>query len=377
MDAPELARSRIDILQQVDPENQEDGSTPWFGFIGGAYRIAETGPPVTQIEGFAECPLANFVTRRLDVSPMPDPQLGLPDPRGRLVGEVVHQVLEEILREGGEETRRLSFEEASARAARVVSWPDHNRFEEILARASHRVASEAGLAPLGMSALLAARSRPYLEVARRMEWGSDDRLETVLAAEVSGEARVGNTAWPIRFRADRVDRDGGGLLLTDYKTGKPVSDAQQEATRERNLLKEVKKGRMLQAAAYAAASDDGHARGRYLWLKPDIGEAKEEVRSTVVRGDRPEFTAALEEAVATVSRAREEGAVFPRVEEVGSSDRPAHCEYCPVAEVCRRDDSAFRRRLVEWMSKEDPGVGGVEAAARSLWRLGAPEKDKP
>jgi RecB family exonuclease len=376
VDVLELAQSRADILEQVDPEKRQQGPNPWFGFIGGAFLIAENGPSVTQVESFAECPLANFVTRRLDVAPMPDPQLGLPDPKGRLVGEVVHRVLEDVVREGLEGASGLDLDEAAALEPRAVPWPDPKRFEEILTHASHRVAAEAGLAPLGMSGLLAARSRPYIEVARRTEWGSDDRLEAVLATEVSGAAQLEGFEWPIRFRADRVDLGDGGLVLTDYKTGKPVSDKQQAKTRRKDLLKEVEKGRMLQAAAYAAASTSGEASGRYLWLKPDLGEAKEEVRWALVRGSETDFIEALAEAAAVVGRARHEGAVFPRVEEVGKSDKPDHCTYCPVAEVCRRDDSAFRRRLVEWMANEDPGAGAAETAARKLWRLGVPMKDE-
>ena len=376
LDLAELARSRVDVLRQVDPERPQEGPIPWFGFIGGVYPIEENGPSVTQVEGFAECPWSNFVTRRLDVAPMPDPQLGLPDPKGRLVGEVVHRVLEDVVRAGLDGACGVDVDEAAQREPKTVRWPDETRFEEILAHASHRVASEAGLAPLGMSALLAARARPYLDVARRSEWGSDGSLSAVLAAEVSGVAQIESVEWPLRFRADRIDLGDAGLILIDYKTGKPVSSAQGAPTRRKDLMKEVEKGRMLQAAAYAAASGDGSAMGRYLWLKPDIGEAKEEVRSAVVRGDEPDFMGALAEAVATIARARHEGAAFPRVEEIGKANKPDHCKYCPVAEVCRRDDSAFRRRLVEWMAKEDSGRGRAESAARDLWHLGAPAKDE-
>jgi hypothetical protein len=376
LDVSELALARVDILQELDPERRREGPTPWFGFVGAAYPIEMNGPSVTQVEGYAECPWANFVTRRLDVAPMPDPQLGLPDPKGRLVGEVVHRVLEDVVREGLEGARGLDVDEAVQREPRTIRWPEEKRFEEILAHASRRVAGEAGLAPLGMSTLLAARSRPYLEVARRTEWGSDDLLSVALATEVSGVAHIEGVEWPLRFRADRIDLDDVGLILIDYKTGKPVSSAQGEPTRRKVLMKEVEKGRTLQAAAYAAASKDGSARGRYLWLKPDIGEAKEEVRSAVIRGDEPDFMAALAGAVSTVGLARREGAVFPRVEEVGKSTKPDHCKYCAVAEVCRRDDTAFRRRLVAWMVKEDSGVGPAESAARALWRLGAPVKDE-
>jgi hypothetical protein len=370
-----LARSRCEILEQVDPEKSQAGINPWFGFVGAVEPEEEVGPPVTKTEDVAECPWASFVTRCLGVSPLPDPQLGLPDPKGRLVGEVVHRVLEQIVRDGLGETPDETLEEAAERPGTSVPWPTEKRLNSILESASHEVAVEAGLAPFGMSALLAARSRPYLEVARRVEWGDAGRLNSVLATEVKGQVDLPGNGRRLRFRADRVDRDGNGLCLVDYKTARPASTGKKENTRRKHLLKEVSTGRKLQAAAYAAAAEDGSARGRYLWLRPDIGDAPEEARTAVIGGDQTDFAAALAEAVDVVGSARESGAMFPRVEEVGSDKLPDHCRYCAVAEVCRRDDSAFRRRLVVWMENSDAATQEAEAAARRLWHLGTQVKE--
>jgi len=374
-DAAAVARSRSEILEQVDPEKSQAGINPWFGFVGATESEEENGPPVTKIEDVAECPWASFVTRRLGVAPLPDPQLGLPDPKGRLVGEVVHRVLEHIVRDGLGETPDETLEEAAERPGTSVPWPTEKRFNSILERASHEVAVEAGLGPLGMAALLAARSRPYLEVARRVEWGDEGRLDSVLATEVKGQVGLPGFGRPLRFRADRVDKDGDSLCLVDYKTARPASSAKKNDTRRKHLLEEVSAGRKLQAAAYAAASEDGSARGRYLWLRPDIAGAPEEARVAVIGGDQADFGAALAEAVDVVGAARESGAMFPRVEEVGSDKLPDHCKYCAVAEVCRRDDSAFRRRLVAWMEGSDSVAQEAETAARRLWHLGVEEKE--
>ncbi len=374
-EAAAIARSRSEILEQADPKKPRAGITPWFGFVGPVEPVEEDGPPVTRIEKIAECPWESFVTRRLGVAPMPDPQLGLPDPRGRLVGEVVHRVLERIVHDGLGDTPDENLDQAAARQGRPVPWPSENVLDSILERTAHDVAVEAGLGPLGMAALLAARSRPYLEVARRSEWGKDGRLDSVLASEVEGRVDLPGVDRPLRFRADRVDGDGVSLCLVDYKTGRPASQAKGEDTRRKHLLKEVVTGRMLQAAAYAAASGDGSAKGRYLWLRPDIAGAPEESRTAVIHGDEADFAAALAEAVGAVGEVREVGTMFPRVEEVGSDKLPDHCKYCAVAEVCRRDDSAFRRRLVAWMESPDPGAEAFEKAARRLWHLGAEAKD--
>jgi RecB family exonuclease len=373
--AGELARARADILDQVDPERPVEGPNPWFGFVGGAYPEEPSGPSVTAIEDFAECPLASFVTRRLGVAPTPDPQLGLPDPRGRLVGEVVHRVLENVVHESFEAPELTDFAGVSDREPRIVVWPSPKRIEAMLTHVSRQVADEAGLGPLGMATLLAARSRPYIEVARRVDWGPANRLSTVVATEVSGAVRLEGLEWPIRFRADRVDLAEDALILTDYKTGRPPSGAKNSSTRNKRLLTEVERGRKLQAAVYAAAPSVGGAKGRYLWLRPDIGDAPEASRWAVIGTEETAYRIALERAATAVGLARKMGATFPRVEEVGSKDKPGHCKYCPVAEACRRDDSGFRRRFVAWMEKGDQPAGPAESAARALWRLGVPAED--
>ena len=375
--ALELAQVRVAILDEVDPKLPASGPNPWFGFVGGACRVERNGLSVTRVEAVAECPWSSFVTRRLGVAPMPDPHLGLPDPKGLLVGNVVHRVLERIVREGLRDTSAATIEELTGRDPEPIRWPDSPTFESILLEAARQVAAEAGMAQRGMPVLLAARSRPYLEVARRTEWGDAGVLTTVLAAEVSGIAEIPGVDEAIRFRADRVDRGPEGLICVDYKTGKPFSTAKQEATRRKHLMKKVAMGRMLQAAAYAGASGVGPTSGRYLWLKPDINETPEAARSAVITSDDRTSAEFLALAVNAVVRASDEGAMFPRVEEVGSDKLPDHCRYCAVVEVCRRDDSGFRRRLVDWMEAGDDGARPVDSAARTLWHLGVPLEAEP
>ena len=375
--AAELARVRVAILDEVDPRLPVSGPSPWFGFVGGACRVDRKGLSVTGVEAVAECPWSSFVTRRLGVAPMPDPHLGLPDPKGLLVGNVVHRVLELIVRGGLRDAPAEAVEELAGRDPEPIRWPDSNAFESILTEVARQVAAEAGMAQLGMAVLLAARSRPYLEVARRTEWGDEGVLTTVLAPEVSGTAEIPGVDEAIRFRADRVDRRPDGVTCVDYKTGKPVSSAKKEDTRRRHLMKKIATGRMLQAAAYASAKNLGPASGRYLWLKPDIKETPEAARSALITCDDRDAALYLASAVTAVVRASDEGAMFPRVEEVGSDKLPDHCRYCAVVEVCRRDDSGFRRRLVDWMEAGGDTARPVDSAARTLWHLGATLEEEP
>jgi RecB family exonuclease len=306
------------------------------------------------------------VERQLRVLPMPDPLLGLPGIEGSLVGRVVHEVLDGLAAGAG--ARAGPLKDAAGRRPAAIAWPGAGALEELVAAASNRVAARAGLAPVGMAPLLAARAGELLQVARDLEW-SGGPVNGVVGTEVEGAAEV--DGWPGRlaFRADRVDRRDDALVLVDYKTGKPLSEAKGEAKRREHLLTKVARGRVLQAAAYARAAGVARARGRYLYLKPNE-EWSDEVRELVVEGDDDDLVAAFSGAVTTVAGARERGVAFPRVEEADGRTAE-HCQYCAVAEACRRDDSGFRRSLVAWMNRRTEGTEGDDAAsARRLWWLG-------
>jgi hypothetical protein len=109
------------------------------------------------------------------------------------------------------------------------------------------------------------------------------------------------------------------------------------------------------------------AEGRYLHLKPELGDAPEEARQVRIARVMPAPSRSL--AVAAVAEAWRAGAMFARVAEPDGTDGRG-CKYCSVAEACLRDDSGFRRRLVAWLAAEDPTATPIETAARRLWRLG-------
>ncbi len=365
--SPESAASaRIDLIRAVEHPQSAAAVSPWFGLTNADHGDGREPLWVTHAERIGTCPWRAFVERRLGVLPLPDPLLGLPGIDGPLVGRVVHEVLESVAAETVEAGGTLDA--AVARSPSSISWPDAAALEEMVTTAAQRVAAKAGLAPVGMAPLLAARSRELLAVARRLDWEGGS-LAGVVGLEVEGEADV--DGWPGRlaFRADRLDVRGGTLELVDYKTGKPLSEAKGEDTRRRHLRAKVSRGRVLQAAAYACAAGAEAARGRYLYLKPD-DEWTDEVRVLEVESGDDEVQRALATAIDAISAARSLGVVFPRVEE--ADGRPAeHCRSCPVAEACRRDDSGFRRGLVAWMSAAD-GARDDDAAtaSRKLWWLG-------
>ena len=205
-----------------------------------------------------------------------------------------------------------------------------------------------------------------------MTYTPGEQEKTLLAAEVEGGFLSETTGRTITFRADRLDR---GPMATDYKTGKPMSGAQRPDTRKKHLLAKVKTGRLLQAVAYALATSSHEGSGRYVYLRPDIGAAPSESRIVEASADDSALTGAFNEAVEAIDACLTAGLVFPRVEEPNRK-KAAHCATCQVAEACRRDDSVFRRRLVELMETEDESADEPLVAARRLWWLGVERKAK-
>lgn len=360
-----LAQARAEVLAAVERPKDATATSPWFGFSGAGGASEDEALWVTLAEKTGTCPLQAFIERRLGVLPLPDPLLGLPGIGGALVGQVVHGVLESVVREAVD--NRGELEAVLRRTPAEVRWPDRARLDKLVIDEARKVAAKAGLAPWGMAPLLAARARQFLEVERGLEW-AEGSLPGVLGTEVEGWAAVPGVSARLRFRADRVDAEGPTAVLVDYKTAKPEVEAKTEPSRSDNLRARIARGRLLQAAAYSQASGAHDARGRYLYLKP--GDAWVDlVRELRVDRDDDRFIEPFANAVRCIVAARERGVAFPRLEEADGR-QAAHCSYCGVAEACRRGDSAFRRDLVRWM-QSDAGAGDPSVdAARELWWLG-------
>ncbi len=198
----------------------------------------------------------------------------------------------------------------------------------------------------------------------------------MLAAELEGEVAIPGRH-SLFFKADRVDRRDGGLVLTDYKTGRHfLKGGATPATLRRTLLAAVRSGERLQAAAYALAGGDPRDRGRYLFLRPERDENDPE-RAVPVGADDAELAKAFQRAAGATLAAWDRGAFFPRLVEPEQDREPARCRWCAVAEACLRGDSGARRRLREWAAAAVAEEGAraeepePERALIGVWRLPA------
>ncbi|HXU43937.1 MAG TPA: PD-(D/E)XK nuclease family protein [Thermoanaerobaculia bacterium] len=387
--AGSVARARCAALAELDPDlRTPEGRAidrrlgPWFGFVGPleAADAASALDPrrrelsVTHLERLSGCPWQFFLTRLLAIEPTPDPLQALPGLDARLVGNLVHAVLDRTAAGSGEEAGLAAIRErlAAGVVPPPVPWPGAAEIARFLAEESVRLVAEEGIALPGLARALAARAEPYLAAARA-EWDAAGGFLAVVASEVEGEVVVADPDGERRrlsFRADRADLlPGGGLLITDWKTGRPISTKKSEERRRADFLAEVRAGSKLQAVAYRRSAGPA-SRGRYLFLRPDLAG---ELREFATGAGDADLDAAFERAIGAGLGAHAAGSFFPRLVEPDGQREPRRCEYCEVAEACLRGDSGARRRLVAWAARADP-EGPAGAALLGVWGLAAAER---
>lgn len=317
---------------------QEGVAGPWTGFVGVTGPLI-TGAPrplsPTALEDWARCPFRHFLARVLRVAERDDPQdierLGVVD-RGSLVHEVLERFVGEHLdavapgepwsdeararaRAIGEEV--LDEYEERGRTGRALLWAHDRR--HILAELERALTADDEMrAQLG--------SQP---VAVEMRFGVEG--EQPVEVDVGGGRRV-----HLRGQVDRVDRAGDGLVVLDYKTGRP--DDYRELDDDL-----VAGGRRLQLPVYALAArrrfgDDLPVAAQY-WFVSDRGRYRrlpEEPEMTAERMAR--FVEALDVIVEGA-----EGGVFPARpgedswDYVRRRDHWAHCRWCAYDRLCRTD----------------------------------------
>jgi hypothetical protein len=372
-DGRALAPARLAVLDELDATaGSRRAPGPYFGFVGPVREAADPRRQplfVTTAEALAACPWQAFLGRLLRLELLPDALDALPAVEPRLVGSLVHAVLERIAGDAlGSRRGRLGA--VAARDPLPIPWPDPTLLEGMLHAGARSLLRAEGIALPGFERVLAGQAQPRLEVARALG------MSGVLGAEVEGELDVADAAGvsrSLRFKADRVDRVGGELRLVDYKTGKPLATQKRAQTRHRALLRSVAAGVRLQAMAYALAARElgsPAAEGCYASLDPDP-ELEPERRLLTARADDEELAEAFRDALHAVLAAFHAGSFFPRLLKPGGDEEPRRCRRCEVKEACLRGDSGARARLAAWAAAPPrSSPGDAERAMRELWDLG-------
>src|SRR6185436_11826813 len=150
----------------------------------------------------------------------PDPLQMAPGSDPLLMGNLVHAVLERIVREAGPGENSGPV---------LVPWPAETELRRFLEEEAAGLLAREGVFLNGLARALAEQVAPRLDAARDSDWAEGPvrvlRVEDEGALEVlDAQGRLRS----VRFRADRVDLlEDGTLQRTDYKTGKPISKAKK------------------------------------------------------------------------------------------------------------------------------------------------------
>lgn len=368
-----IAGARLAVLAEhgADPSRP---SRPTLGpFLGRVGRPAtvdprQLAPSVTTLERLAGCGWRVFLERFLRLAPLPDLTEALPSLPSRLTGSVVHRVLERVFpaRAGGGAAALASSLEAEPVAC---AWPRPGRLERETLAAARSALAEAGLDVALFEASLLREALALLEVARAADWAAGSR--DLLAAEAEGEAvfEVAGAERRISFRVDRVEREGDQAVLTDYKTGRPLSDRLKASTRRAHLLAGIARGELLQLPVYLRSLPGRPSRARYLQLAPELDERAREIAL-----DGGELAGAGHEAaLAALFAAWDSGAFVPRLLEWELHQTYSGCAACDVREACVQGDSGARLRLERWARRPAEELRGFEGAARAWWDLRRPK----
>ena len=378
-----LAAVRVAVLDELDPDRRTaEGRAraaapgPYFGFVGavppGAVDPRGGELWVTGLELAARCPWQMFLSRVLRLELVPDLGAELPPFSGAVLGSAVHAALERIARSGEGETPAATVAEAAATPPRSVVWPADDELERVLGAAAEAALRDEGIALPLLVRGLAERVRPFVDAAHRTDFAAP---ASVAGVEVVGGAAVTDAAGRARlisFRADRADVAGGALILTDYKTGRGLTQSAQDRYKRRALLKGIAGGQVLQAAAYAAAGGDV-AGGRYLFLKPEMEDGARDVAA----GADAEVLGAFRTAVAALLELRDTGAFFPRLVSADGREEGPGCGGCVFREACLVGDTGARRRLFAWTAAagRDEAADPQARAAWRAWRLGTDDAE--
>ncbi|WBL36597.1 PD-(D/E)XK nuclease family protein [Tepidiforma flava] len=301
------------------------------------------------LETLTSCPFRYFLAHELRVTEAERPEdLDAIDPAER--GSLVHEVLERFVKNVKELRRTESI---------GGRWSDAER-ELLMTIADEAFAAYEQRGVTGRPASWAAtKQRLGQDLARFLD--EDDAWRAATGASIRDaelafgqkagrpvdfEVEPGRAIW-FRGKADRVDvRDGGELVVIDYKTGKadPFKQAKDSP------LAKQDGGWLLQLPIYALAAR-GQAktpvRALYWFISE---EGKFDRREVALDGDAEEqFRAVVREAL----RLRELG-IYPAVPGKPVWNGWENCRFCPFDRVCPKRD---RDRLWErW--KQDGRLAG-------------------
>ncbi len=376
------AASHIALLAELgaDPlAPQAARLGPFFGFAGARPEIAggsdprRATPGVTTLQSLAGCGWRTFLGKLLRLAAPPAGEDEIPELPPRLTGTVVHLVLERMAPPVLREVRTVA--DAEAHEGIEVPWPDNTQLRVLVATASREALTDEGLDTELFALPLELAASEVLAVVRRLDWGAGSR--SLLGLEVEGTAALDLPlgARSVSFRADRVERVGEALLLTDYKTGKSeLAKYAKAETRRRKLEEALAEGDWLQLPAYARARAGRPVEGRLLFLKSDLEDDRREALSAAP-AEATNLDRSERAVWQTLFTAWDRGTFLPRLLDKSLEAPYKECAYCEVRVACLQGDSGARLRLERWVRARLERAGAASSAAPGGRPDGSDESD--
>jgi superfamily I DNA/RNA helicase/RecB family exonuclease len=219
------------------------------------------------------------------------------------------------------DSTRSAFGNILHLCARAVAHGELPADEDAVDRAVDEVWAAVGYEPGWQSRF--ERDQARAATRRLLRWMQHAPGDPV-GAELEFEAEVvlpSGESVAVRGTADRVDRVGDQLVITDYKTGRPVTA--QEAARH------VQMGLYRWAAELGALGEPGRAVAQLLFLRQDAPRGQSAPGAKLMVQDAPD----VPEWLAPVLDAAVSGI---RAQLVVARPGPG-CRTCPVASSCPAD----------------------------------------
>lgn len=224
----------------------------------------------TALESYARCPFAYFVHRLLYVQPVEEPS-ALAHASPLTIGNIFHFAMDRFLQ------AQLA---AASMPAAGQKW-DEEHFTALTDYAAEVIADFEASGHLGHPTLWQAQADKIQQNVRQMliddnTWRVDEGAQTVSSELAFGRDDLPAAVVPVaggqvlfRGSADKIDRAGDVIHITDIKTGK--SDSYQQIQPRRGTPNRLADGTRLQLPVYAHAAlqaypDATHARAHYWFV---------------------------------------------------------------------------------------------------------------
>ncbi len=370
------ARSRVlSAFEARDPERL----LPFLGWLG-AQKSAPLRPDpveeplfITRIEDAVDCPWRLALSKILRLEEAPDPLERLPGIEPRILGSLVHEVLERLARVSwGENDQPQNLQEAITREPVPTKWPSPKAIEHLTDEIAQELFAREGIHEPGLCRLICHVALPHIQRGQTLlseeaeRYADEEETSGCLGVELLGQAEAelpDGEKLRVRFKADRVDRIGERLILSDFKTGRM-------AVGESEFLKKLIQGKNLQPSAYVhGVESDRKVRARLLYLNPAVDEERQVVLLKKESHSADDWLNAL----APVRDIWHAGVFFPRLTDPSGKRTHDRCRLCDVSSACLQGDSSARTKLVELAHGERKSPE-LEAMGR-LWDVPSSKKD--